>query len=83
MSGLSDPAPLDTKARDTLRYPAEQGDDWADIIDMLTMHPGGATESVSPTRRDSKPRNRSRSPVLPVALTCGDANSRKNRKELM
>ena len=26
-------------ASDLLRYRDERGDDWADIIDMLTMHP--------------------------------------------
>jgi hypothetical protein len=58
MSGLSNPSPLDPKARDTFRrflirgqadrdaiasqlprYRDGRGDDWADIIDMLTMHP--------------------------------------------
>jgi hypothetical protein len=36
---LRDRADLDAIASQLLRYRDERGDDWADIIDMLTMHP--------------------------------------------
>jgi len=35
-----DPHALDAIASELLRYRAERGDDRADIIDMLTLHPG-------------------------------------------
>jgi hypothetical protein len=36
---IHDQADRDTIASDLLRYRDERGDDWADIIDMLTMYP--------------------------------------------
>ena len=36
---IHDQADRDAIASDLLRYRDERGDDWADIIDMLTMHP--------------------------------------------
>jgi hypothetical protein len=35
-----------------LRYRDGHGDDWADIIDMLTMHPEPSAESATAARRD-------------------------------
>ena len=36
---IHDQADRDAIASQLLRYRDERGDDWADIIDMLTMHP--------------------------------------------
>jgi hypothetical protein len=36
---IHDQADRDASASDLLRYHDQRGDDWADIIDMLTMHP--------------------------------------------
>ena len=36
---IRDPADRDAVASQLLRYRDGHGDDWADIIDMLTMHP--------------------------------------------
>jgi hypothetical protein len=36
---IHDQADRDAIASNLLRYRDERGDDWADIIDMLTMHP--------------------------------------------
>ena len=36
---IRDQADRDAIASDLLRYRDERGDDWADIIDMLTMDP--------------------------------------------
>jgi hypothetical protein len=36
---IHDQADRDAVASQLLRYRHERGDDWADIIDMLTMHP--------------------------------------------
>jgi hypothetical protein len=36
---IHDQADRDAIASDLLRYRDGHGDDWADIIDMLTMHP--------------------------------------------
>ena len=36
---IHDQADRDAIATDVLRYRDNRGDDWADIIDMLTMHP--------------------------------------------
>jgi hypothetical protein len=36
---IRDQADRDAIASQLLRYRDERGDDWADIIDMLTMHP--------------------------------------------
>jgi hypothetical protein len=36
---IRDQADRDEIASQLLRYPDERGDDWADIIDTLTMHP--------------------------------------------
>jgi hypothetical protein len=35
---IHDPADRDSIASQLLRYGDERGDDWADIIDFLTMH---------------------------------------------
>jgi hypothetical protein len=35
---IHDQADRDAISSDLLRYRDERGDDWADIIDMLTMH---------------------------------------------
>jgi hypothetical protein len=37
---IRDQADRDAIASQLLRYRDERGDDWADIIDMMTMHPG-------------------------------------------
>ena len=37
---IHDQADRDAIASQLLRYRDGRGDDWADIIDMLTMHPG-------------------------------------------
>jgi hypothetical protein len=80
---IHDRADRDAISSQLLRYRDERGDDWADIIDMLTMHPEarrkvarllGEMEAFVIGHGRPSPR---------VALTCGDANSRKNRKELM
>jgi hypothetical protein len=36
---IHDQADRDAVSSQLLRYRDERGDDWADIIDMLTMHP--------------------------------------------
>ena len=36
---ISDQADRDAISSQLLRYRDERGDDWADIIDVLTMHP--------------------------------------------
>ena len=36
---IHDQADRDSIASQLLRYRDEHGDDWADIIDLLTMHP--------------------------------------------
>jgi hypothetical protein len=36
---IHDQADRDAISSQLLRYRAERGDDWADIIDTLTMHP--------------------------------------------
>jgi hypothetical protein len=36
---IHDQADRDAVASQLLRYHDERGDDWADIIDVLTMHP--------------------------------------------
>jgi hypothetical protein len=36
---IHDQADRDAISSSLLRYRGERGDDWADIIDMLTMHP--------------------------------------------
>jgi hypothetical protein len=36
---IRDQADRDAISSDLLRYRDERGDDWADIIDLLTMHP--------------------------------------------
>jgi len=36
---IHDQADRDAASSQLLRYHDEHGDDWADIIDMLTMHP--------------------------------------------
>ena len=36
---IHDQADRDAVASQLLRYRDERGDDWTDIIDMLTMHP--------------------------------------------
>jgi hypothetical protein len=36
---IHDQADRDAIASQLLRYRDERGDDWADIVDMLTMHP--------------------------------------------
>jgi len=36
---IHDQADRDAIASELMRYRDERGDDWADIIDMLTMHP--------------------------------------------
>ena len=38
--------------RQLLRYRDERSDDWADIIDMLTMHPGSRRKVVAAARGD-------------------------------
>ena len=37
---IHDHADGDAIASDLMRYRNQRGDDWADIIDMLTMYPG-------------------------------------------
>ena len=36
---IRDQADRDAIAQELIRYREEQGDDWADIIDLLTMYP--------------------------------------------
>jgi hypothetical protein len=36
---IQDQADRDAIASELMRYRDERGDDWADIIDMLTLHP--------------------------------------------
>ena len=43
---ITDQADRDAIASQLLRYPDDRGDDWADIIDMLTMHPEAGRQVV-------------------------------------
>jgi hypothetical protein len=43
---IRDQADRDAVASQLLRYRDERGDDWADIIDMLTLHPEGRRKVV-------------------------------------
>jgi hypothetical protein len=43
---IRDKGDRDAIASQLLRYRDERGNDWADIIDMLTMYPGGARRVV-------------------------------------
>ena len=43
---IRDQADRDAIASDLLRYRDEPGDDWADIIDFLTMHPEARRQVV-------------------------------------
>jgi hypothetical protein len=38
---IRDQADRDAVASRLMRYSGQNGQDWADIIDFLTMHPGG------------------------------------------
>jgi hypothetical protein len=49
---IRDQANRDAIASQLLRYRDERGDDWADIIDMLTMHPEARRKVVRADRRD-------------------------------
>jgi hypothetical protein len=44
---IRDQPDRDAVASQLLRYRDERGDDWADIIDMLTMHPEARRPVVS------------------------------------
>jgi hypothetical protein len=43
---IHDQADRDAISSQLLRYRDERGDDWADIIDMLTMYPGARRRVV-------------------------------------
>ena len=43
---IRDQADRDAIASHLLRYRDERGDDWGDIIDMMTMHPEARREVV-------------------------------------
>ena len=43
---IRDQADRDAIPSELLRYRDERGDDWADIIDMLTMHPNARRRKV-------------------------------------
>jgi hypothetical protein len=43
---IRDQADHDAIASQLLRYHDDRGDDWADIIDMLTMHPEARRDIV-------------------------------------
>jgi hypothetical protein len=43
---IRDQADRDAIASQLLRFPDERGDDWADIIDMLTIHPDARRQVV-------------------------------------
>jgi hypothetical protein len=43
---IHDQADRDAIASELLHYRDERGNDWADIIDMLTMHPEARREVV-------------------------------------
>ena len=43
---IHDQADRDAIASQLLRYRDERGDEWADVIDMLTMHPEGRRKVV-------------------------------------
>jgi hypothetical protein len=49
---IHDQADRDAIASQLLRYRDGHGDDWADIIDMLTMYPEARREGGADTRRD-------------------------------
>ena len=49
-----------------MRYGDQRGDDWADIIDFLTMHPEAASSAAA--RRDRRKRPMGRTPT-------GDGNA--------
>jgi hypothetical protein len=48
---IHDQADRDAIASHLLRYRDGHGDDWADIIDMLTMYPENSTAAGSSPRR--------------------------------
>jgi len=81
---IHDQADRDAISSQLLRYRGERGDDWADIIDMLTMHPE--------TRRQVAPRgdgggrqwvyrNRDRKSTSPGTVLPFDAVGRTLDKE--
>jgi len=47
---IRDQADGDAISSQLLRYRDERGDDWADIIDMLTLHPDARRRVVTPPR---------------------------------
>jgi hypothetical protein len=54
---IRDQADRDAIASQLLRYRDERGDDWADIIDMLTMHPDERRKIVRVLGRLRPPTN--------------------------
>ena len=49
---IRDQADRDAIASQLLRYRDRHGDDWADIIDTLTMYPDGSAEGSQAARGD-------------------------------
>ena len=49
---IHDQADRDAIASQLLRFRDERGDDWADIIDMMTIESGGAARVCQPAWRD-------------------------------
>ena len=46
---IRDQADRDAISSNPMRYRDETGDDWADIIDFLTMHPAARKQVLRPT----------------------------------
>src|SRR5438093_7851116 len=53
---IHDQADRDAAASQLLRYRDGHGEDWADIIDLLTMHPSGPSERPEVTREPTRRR---------------------------
>jgi hypothetical protein len=65
-----DQADRDVIAAQLLRYRDEPGDGWADMIDMLTMHPGGAARDRALESQASVLGRRSDAPTPLYVLPC-------------
>jgi hypothetical protein len=53
---IRDQADRDAISSSLMRYGDERGDDWADIIDILTMHPEARRKVVRCSVKSKQPR---------------------------